>query len=58
MKDVVLSIFGAYAPLMQPDGSTYVLGVAGVDWVWIAGIILFSVVLFSFFKLVGVLLKK
>jgi len=58
MKEILTAIFGTYVPLQNPDGGAYVLGVAGVDWVWIAGVALFAIVLLSFFKLVGVLLKK
>ena len=32
-------------------------GLAGVDWPWLAGVFLFAIVLWSFFRLVGVLLN-
>ena len=69
MKDVVVMVLGDYSPRTQTvtqylsDGSseTYteiVPGVAGMDWEWISGAGLFALVLFSFLKLVGVLLKN
>ena len=48
MRDLILAIFGVYSPLLQPDGVSYVLGVAGVDWAWLAGVMLFALVLVSF----------
>ena len=69
MKDVVVMVLGDYSPRTQTvtqylsDGTaeTYteiVPGVAGMDWEWISGAGLFGLVLFSFLKLVGVLLKN
>lgn len=65
MREMLQSLFGTYTPLtyeaVAADGSivvTPVLGVAGVDWEWVAGVFLFSIVLYAFFRLVGVLLKN
>ena len=70
MKEVVVQVFGEYSPRTQTvtqylsDGSLLgttteiVPGVAGMDWQWISGVFLFSLVLSSFLKLVGVLLKN
>ena len=69
MRDVVILILGEYVPQMQTvteylsDGTevTYtevVPGVAGLDWNWIGGAALFTLALFSFFKIVGVVLKN
>lgn len=33
-------------------------GMAGVDWEYIAGVLLFAIVLASVFKLIGVILKN
>lgn len=69
MRDVVIQVFGEYSPRTQTvtqylsDGSLLgttteiVPGVAGMDWTWISGVLLFALVLASFLKLVGVLLK-
>ena len=69
MKDVVVMVLGEYSPRTQTvtqylsDGSSdsyteIVPGVAGMDWEWISGAALFAIVLFSFFKFVGVLLRN
>lgn len=70
MKEVVVQVFGEYSPRTQTvtqylsDGTLLgttteiVPGVAGMDWQWISGVALFSLVLSSFLKLVGVLLKN
>lgn len=69
MKDVVALVLGDYTPRTQTvtqylsDGSIeshteIVPGVAGLDWEWISGAGLFGLVLYSFLKLVGVLLKN
>ena len=70
MKDLILTIFGAYEPITTTaayvvpgvEGSTLeevqviAFGLAGVDWPWVAGVLLFGIVLYSFLRLVGVLL--
>lgn len=69
MKDVAVMVLGEYSPRTQTvtqylsDGSSdsyteIVPGVAGMDWEWISGAALFAIVLFSFFKFVGVLLRN
>lgn len=61
MKAIVLSLFGTYVPVttLASDGVTEVVasGFAGVDWPWLVGAGLFAIVLYSFFRLVGVLLR-
>lgn len=67
MKYVVRSIFGSYTPVTESvttylaDGSAVtstqvVAGVAGVDWPFICGVALFSILLYSFLRLLGVIL--
>ena len=70
MKSVLQSLFGTYTPvtdlehIWNPSTETYdvftrtVDGLGGVDWVWIAGVVLFAIVLVSFFKVVGAVIKK
>lgn len=58
MKDILVSLFGAYTPTLDPVSGSVAAGLAGVDWVWLASAGLFALVLYSFFRLVGVLLKK
>lgn len=61
MKDLIVSLFGSYEPVMTSVAGDSVQvvasGMAGVDWEWIAGVVLFAIVLYSFFRLVGVLLR-
>ena len=73
MRDLIVSLFGCYEPVMTQTPvvvtdvesalstvqvvDTVASGLAGVDWPWIAGVFLFAIVLWSFFRLVGVLLN-
>lgn len=64
MKDLIITLFGSYEPVMttvadEALGSvqTVAAGMAGVDWEWMAGVALFGIVLYSFLRLVGVLLR-
>lgn len=71
MKELITAIFGTYDPVLtqeivtvEIDGvpTTDILevvapGLAGVDWPWIAGVFLFGIVLWSFFRLLGVFFK-
>lgn len=63
MKDLILSLFGDYVPVtnstVTADGviEEVVPGMAGVDWPWLMGVLLFAIVLYSFFRLVGVILR-
>ena len=71
MKDLVLSIFGSYEPVMtltpvttEVEGvvSTELIevvasGAAGLDWPWIMGVALFAIVLYSLFRILGVFFK-
>lgn len=65
---MVTTLFGDYTPRTYSvttylsDGSTvttteYVPGLAGMDWPWIAGVALFALVLYCFFKLLGGVLR-
>lgn len=58
------SIFGEYTPLtyqvdtylddvLIDSGIEVVPGLAGLDWSWLGGVFLFSIMLFCFFKLLG-----
>ena len=57
MKELMLSIFGAYVPAVDAAGVP-VIGVAGLDVPWIFGVLCFCIVLWSFFSLLGVALKR
>lgn len=69
LSAVVQTLFGEYVPRTQTvttigsDGSEvsyteYVLGLAGLDWYWISGAILFGIAFLSFFKIVGAVIKS
>lgn len=61
MRDLIVSIFGTYTPVTTDVydaagsvvGETVVAGMAGVDWPYLAGVLLFALVLFCFFRLLG-----
>lgn len=66
--DILVSIFGEYSPRTQtvttclPDGTViqnteYVTGVAGLDWVWLTGAVLFCIVIYCIFRMIGGVLK-
>lgn len=57
MREIIIQLFGTYTPLLDPVTGQAVIGVAGVDWEWIAGVFLFGIVLYSFLRLVGVIFK-
>lgn len=57
MREIIVSIFGQYTPQVDPVSGAAVLGVAGCDWEWLAGVLLFAIVLFCFMKLLGCFLK-
>lgn len=57
MKTVIENLFGVYTPVTGADG-IIPSGAAGVDWGYIAGVVLFAIVLFCFFKIVGAVIKR
>lgn len=65
MRSLIISIFGTYTPVetvIGVDSSDNLIygvaaGMAGVDWIYVAGVVLFAIVLYGFCRLVGVLLK-
>lgn len=72
MKDLIERLFGEYVPIMTQEAVTVTIdgvpsveyidviapGVAGVDWMWISGVVLFGIVLFCALRIVGVLIKR
>ena len=71
LKALVTSIFGEYTPVTTTsvvsqtvgnDTQQYLIetvapGAAGVDYEWVAGVLLFAIMLFCFMKLLGGVLK-
>lgn len=66
MKDIIADIFGTYEPITyevyNSVTDTYdtviASGTAGVDWMYVAGVILFGVALFCVFKIIGGIVKN
>lgn len=68
LAQVVVSIFGEYRPRIETVTSvddagvetvseSIVPGLAGLDWPWLAGAVLFAIMLHGFLALIGVVLK-
>lgn len=63
MRELMQSIFGAYTPITYTEvvdgvSTEYIAsGLAGVDWTYIGEIFLFGIAFYSFFRLLGVILK-
>lgn len=66
---VVRSVFGDYHQRTQTvtetasDGTSVtstepVPGLAGLDWYWLSGVFMFTIVLWSFFRFFGVVFKR
>ena len=68
MMALVEAIFGTYTPVTYTDylymnGSYQAVemiagGVAGVDWPWISGVLLFCICLYSFFRIIGSFIRR
>lgn len=70
MKELLISLFGTYTPVTTESIHYYTFneevyaetidmvasGAAGLDWPWIMGVVLFAICLWSFFRLLGILL--
>ena len=57
VMSVIEAFFGEYHPLTDSSGDI-ILGNSGINFQWIACVVIFLVFLISVFKLLGVLLKK
>ena len=57
MRDLIISIFGTYTPVTDSAGVP-LLGMAGVVWPYLAVVALVALVLYSFFRLRGVVFKR
>ena len=51
------NLFGTYSPVVSSDG-TVAIGMAGVDYTYVFRAILFVVVVYSVFKLLGAIITK
>lgn len=50
MRALLTSLFGSYTPPVDPSGVP-LAGVAGVDWPWVCGVLLFALLLWGFLRL-------
>ncbi len=69
MKNLIIELFGEYTPVSYMENvydaageivnmqEVVASGVAGVDWPWLVGVLLFALVLYSLFRLLGVFFK-
>ena len=69
MKNLIIELFGEYIPVTYMENvydaagevvnmqEVVASGVAGVDWPWLVGVLLFALVLYSLFRLLGVFFK-
>lgn len=60
LKELLTTIFGVYEPVTQEltDGTIEVVsGAAGVDWVYLASVFLFSICLYCLFRILGGIMK-
>lgn len=69
MKNLIIELFGVYTPVTYMENvydaagevvnmqEVVASGVAGVDWPWVMGVILFAIVLYSLFRILGVFFK-
>lgn len=60
MKELITNLFGTYTAITYEVSGTNIIpsGVAGVDWTYIAGIVLFAICLLSLFKIIGTIIKR
>lgn len=66
MKDLMLSIFGTYSPIMTSVydsegnyiGDVVASGFAGVDWQYILGVCLFGVVLYCVLRMIEAVIRS
>lgn len=56
MQEILTQLFGAYVPLVDGSGAA-LSGLAGVNWQWIAGVILFAIVLRGFFAVLNSIIR-
>lgn len=64
MRDFMVSLFGSYTPVTYMeyiDAETMhevvAKGAAGVDWPWVFGALIFTIVLYSLLRIVGCFFK-
>lgn len=61
MRDLISQIFGTYSPVTFTDGNGVSVipdGASGVDWTWLAGVLLFAITLYCVMRILGGAFKK
>lgn len=61
MRSIIVDLFGSYEPVVYQDanGTDIVAsGMAGVDWSFLSGVILFGLTLYCVFRIIGGVFKK
>lgn len=66
MRLILESLFGVYTPVQGVIGVDsadvpiigIIPGVAGVDWEYVLGVLLFTVCLYAFFRILGIIVKE
>jgi hypothetical protein len=58
MRDLIVTIFGTYQPVLDPITGSVAGGLAGVDWPYVAGVFLFGLVLYGMLRFLGVMFKR
>lgn len=61
MQDLIVSLFGEYNPITYVDVNDVSIipnGLAGVDWVYLTGVLLFALTLYCVFRCIGGIFKK
>lgn len=60
IKSLIAELFGTYVPIMyfDADGNSIIpAGLAGVDLVFCAGVLLFAITFYCVFRLIGAILN-
>lgn len=57
MRDLMITIFGSYLPNTDLNGEP-LAGLAGVDWEYIAGVILFGITLYCVLRCIEAVIRK
>lgn len=66
MRDLIISIFGEYQPVMtdvynavtESYDSVVASGLAGVDWVYVLGVVGFFLVLYCVLRIIGAVISR
>lgn len=52
MREILIKIFGEYKPTLGPNGEV-LGGLYSIDFTWIAGVIVFCIFLWCFFRILN-----